>query len=223
MKKWLFLLLVVGVVFCSRRVGERGGNASDPSLHKDPCAQNEYSLGSVLNAYAAAIEAEPEKWMYSNTASDFKDCSGMFIRLCEKLDGQFCDAYQFPGRKYHSTRDLASWYAREGKLTLIKDAQSNQDLIQVGQVMFYGKANKRIPKRLRLADLTAPYPNGLLAHMGVVVAVNRMDDGTLRSYTLYHGRSSGKPASRSIIRMSQNADFGNWGQPWLATASILVK
>lgn len=223
MKKWLFLLLVIGVAFCGRRVGERATNSTTTTPKMDRCAENVRSLEKVLNAYAAAIEAEPEKWMYSNTASDFKDCSGMFIRLCENLDEQFCDAYQFPGRKFHSTRDLAAWYARMDKLTLIKDPQSQQDQIQIGQVIFYGKSNKRIPKKFTLEDLTAPYPKGLLAHMGVVVAINREEDGSLKSYTIYHGRSSGKPASRSIIRASQNPNFGNWGQPWLASASILVK
>ncbi len=223
MKKWLFLILVIGIAFCGRRVGEQANNSTDVIPDKEECIEDERLLGKVLNAYAVAIEAEPERWMYSNTASDFKDCSGMFIRLCEELDEQFCENYVFPGRRFHSTRDLAAWYAGNGNLELIRDAQSNQHLIQVGQVMFYGKAKQRIPKRLKLDDLTAPYPKGLLRHMGVVVAVNRAADGSLISYTLYHGRSSGKPASRSIIRASQNPDFGNWGQPWLATASILVR
>lgn len=222
MKRWLFLALVIAVAFCGRRVGERT-DIPGGATKGNTCLQDGTSLAQVLNDYAAAIEAEPEKWMYSNRASDFKDCSGMFIRLSEELDKQFCENYEFPDRKFHSTRDLATWYARYGELELIRDAQSNQELIQVGQVMFYGKANKRIPKRFKLDDLTAPYPKGLLAHMGVVVAVNREEDGTLISYTLYHGRSSGKPASRSIIRTKQNPDFGNWGQPWLAVAPILVK
>lgn len=223
MRKWLLLVLVIAVAFCGRRVGEQSSTASDSRKRKNECLQNEKLLEQTLNDYAASIEAEPDKWMYSNRASDFRDCSGMFIRLGEALDAQFCDAYQFPSRKYHSTRDLAKWYAQKGKLTLVKDAESSQDLIQVGQVMFYGKTNKRIPRKLKLEHLTAPYPKGLLAHMGIVVAVDRAEDGTLTSYTLYHGRSSGKPASRSIIRTRQNPDFGNWGQPWLAAASILVK
>ncbi|NRB48373.1 MAG: hypothetical protein HRU41_11925 [Saprospiraceae bacterium] len=223
MKKWFFLLLVIGIAFCGRRVGEKGSDSMAPTGQKNECLQNEKSLEKVLNAYAASIEAEPDRWMYSNTASDFKDCSGMFIRLCEHLAAQFCKAYRFPDRKYHSTRDLAYWYAKEGNLRLVRDPESSQDLIQVGQVMFYGKSKKKIPKKFKLEDLTAPYPNSLLAHMGIVVAVNRDEYGKVKSYTLYHGRSSGKPASRSIIRSSQNPDFGNWGQPWLATASILVK
>ena len=216
-------MLVIAVAFCGRRVGERSDRPEDASTKGNTCLHDGEPLEQVLNAYAAGVEAEPEKWMYSNKASDFRDCSGMFIRLCEELEEQFCENFEFPGRKFHSTRDLAAWYAKYGDLKLISNAQSNQDLIAVGQVMFYGRANKNAPRRLKLDDLIAPYPKGLLAHMGVVVAVDKEEDGSLISYTLYHGRSSGKPASRSIIRTKQNPDFGNWGQPWLAVASILVK
>jgi len=223
MKKWLFFLLVIFAVLYLRRVGERGDNSAVPS-NTNSCAVDAIDLERLLNAYAATIEAQPEKWMYSNKASDYRDCSGMFLRLCENMQDQVCNKFAFPDRSFHSTRDLASWYAKHGKLRLIWDPSANEQYIQVGQVMFYGKANKKIPNRFDLSSLTAPYPKGLLAHMGVVVSVNRDEEtGKLESYTLYHGRSSGKAATRSIIRSSQNPDFGNWGQPWLGTASLLVR
>lgn len=223
MKKLLFFLLVIFSVIYLRRVGGESDNSTIFS-NKDKCAVEAIDLEKILNAYAASIEAEPEKWMYSNKASDYRDCSGMFLRLCENMEDQVCDKFAFPDRSFHSTRDLADWYAKYGNLRLIRNPSDNEQYITVGQVMFYGKANKKIPNRFDLASLTAPYPKGLLAHMGVVVSVNRDEEtGKLDSYTLYHGRSSGKAATRSIIRTSQNPDFGNWGQPWLATASLLVR
>lgn len=223
MKKWLFFLVVILAFLYLQRVGGESDNSTVLSK-KDKCTVEAIDLEKILNAYAASIEAAPEKWMYSNKASDYRDCSGMFLRLCENMKDQVCDKFAFPDRSFHSTRDLAAWYAEHGNLRLIQDPRANEQHIQVGQIMFYGKAKKKIPKRFDLASLTAPYPKGLLAHMGVVVSVKRNEEtGQLESYTLYHGRSSGKAATRSIIRSSQNPDFGNWGQPWLATASLLVR
>lgn len=210
MKRWLIFFFLIIVFFRWQRVGEESGQSP-----------GEEDLSLLLNAHAEGVEAEPERWMYSNKAADFKDCSGMFIRLCEEMEEALPPEFDFPSRAYRGTRDLARWYAEHGDLQLIRDPQVNSNKIQVGQIMFYGRAKTRIPKRFDLATLTAPYPRGLLAHLGVVVAVDRAADGQLLSYTLFHGRSSGKPASRSVIRTAQNPNFGNWGQPWLAVASLL--
>lgn len=210
MKRWLLLFLLLITFFRLKKIED----------DKKEGISNE-ELFELLTAYTEAVEAEPQRWMYSNKSSDFKDCSGMFIRMCEELQDVLPADYDFPSRSERGTRDLARWYAEHGDLQLVRQPQVSSAAIKVGSIMFFGRANKGRPGRFDVTNLTAAYPKGLLAHMGVVVAVDRAEDGQLLSYTLFHGRSSGKPAARSIIRRSQNPDFGNWGQPWLAYASLL--
>ncbi len=222
MKKIFFGICFFSVLFYLNRVGgeeandnEKNDQRTDTSLI---CDDRTEELAPFLTEYTAGIESEPDKWMYSNKASDFKDCSGMFIRLCEALSEVTCDGYLFPGRAFHSSRALAAWYHRQEGLQLVTKPMESSDLIQVGQVMFYGKAGTKAPKRMTVDMLSG----SLVGHVGVVVAVDRTEEGELTSYTLYHGRSSGKAAARSIIRTTQNPDFGNWGQPWLAASPILI-
>lgn len=226
MKKVFFGICFVSVLFYLNRGGgeesienETNDRRTDTSLI---CNDRTEGLAPFLAEYATGIESEPDKWMYSNKASDYKDCSGMFIRLCEALSEVTCDKYLFPGRTFHSSRALAAWYYRQGELQVITKPMESSDLIQVGQVMFYGQPGTKTPKRLTIDMLSGGSQQGLVGHVGVVVAVDRTEEGELEAYTIYHGRSSGKPAARSIIRKAQNPDFGNWGQPWLAVGPILI-
>jgi len=227
MRKVFFGICFVSILVYLNRVGEEhnldkgmNGEKAGTSLI---CDDQPEELAAFLEHYAAEIESEPDEWMYSNKASDFKDCSGMFIRLCEALSEATCDGYLFPGRSFHSSRALAAWYHRQEELQLVTKPKKSIDLIQVGQVMFYGRPGTKTPKRMTVDMLSGATQPGLVGHIGVVVGVDRTEEGELLAYTLYHGRSSGKAAARSVIRKSQNPDFGNWGQPWLAVSPILIR
>lgn len=227
MRKVFFGFCFVSILVYLNRVGEEDnleeGSADLQAEASLICDNSTEELGTFLSQYASEIEAEPDKWMYSNKASDFKDCSGMFIRLCEALSEATCDGYLYPGRSFHSSRALAAWYHRQEELRLVTKPKESSDLIQVGQVMFYGRSGTKTPKRMTVDMLSGSAQSGLVGHIGVVVDVDRTAAGELLAYTLYHGRSSGKAAARSVIRKSQNPDFGNWGQPWLAVSPILIR
>lgn len=223
MKKVFFGICFVSILLYLNRVGEEDSIGDVEAEASLICGDQPQALAQFLNQYAAEIEAAPEKWMYSNKASDFKDCSGMFIRLCEALSEATCDGYLFPGRSFHSSRALAAWYHRQEELQIVTKPKESSDLITVGQVMFYGRSGTTTPKRMTVDMLSEATQSGLVGHIGVVVGVDRTAEGELLAYTLYHGRSSGKSAARSVIRKSQNPDFGNWGQPWVAVSPILIR
>ncbi len=192
----------------------------DPNLVD--CNNQPLNLTDFLNNYAKKIEAEPAKWRYSRVASEFKDCSGMFLRLCESLGEKSCKGYKYPDRAFHDTRALAGWYHENGNLTLIKDAENSDHLIQPGMVMFYGYGDRPIPENFTVADLSAPYPNGLIEHVGTVTKVEKDENGKVTDYYIYHGRSGTKPAARTRISAGQNPVYSNWGQPWLAIGFIMT-
>ena len=79
MKKVFFGICFVSILLYLNRVGEEDNLESVEAEASLICGDQPQALAQFLNQYAAEIEAVPEKWMYSNKASDFKDCSGMFI------------------------------------------------------------------------------------------------------------------------------------------------
>lgn len=167
-------------------------------------------------AILAAKKLESRRLIYSPKSEDFRDCSGIFHRLADELRKQ-CPGFDGPERSFRSSRAIAGWYAARRRLVPIHNACRQDHLIRPGAVMFYGK--RKNPPR------NAPIKRVLpaIGHIGVVTSVNMDADGRVLSYTLFHGRSSGKPAAitnyhtRKPTR-SYYHPLGNANQRWIAQA-----
>lgn len=199
---------------------------SELIINLDPniiaCNGTAFDVVEFINNYATKIEAEPDKWIYSTAPKDFKDCSGMFLRLCKEIEQQNCEGYTFPSRDFHDTRALAGWFHKRKNLTLTRDAAASSQFIRPGMVLFYGYEDRVIPENYTAEDLAALYPKGLIKHIGVVTDVDFDDNGQVTNYEIYHGSRAPKPAKRATISAGQQPIYGNWGQPLLAVGHIMT-
>ncbi len=183
------------------------------------CNGEEFELEEYLNNFAEQIEAQN---ILYNTEK-LSDCSGMFLRLCSNLKKK-CDDYIFPSSKaVRDTRRLAKWYAKKGRLTIIENAEASGYLIKPGAVMFYGHGGVTY-NDLTIEKITA---NDGIEHVGTVTSVTKDKNGKVIQYSLFHGRSNGKPAGRTTYHQlkpyrTQLPAYGNWNQQWVAVADIMT-
>ncbi len=181
------------------------------------CEGTDFDLAAFLTEYAEAIEVQ--KILYNS--QPLSDCSGIFLRLCRDLK-EVCSNFNLPQPKNgRDGRRLAKWFYDQDRLILIQDARSNDDLIRPGAVMFYGRRNKTYAH----PDIKQITASEGVEHMGVVTAVKRDAEGQVVNYTLFHGRSTGKIASRTTHhhRDPSREDipaYGNWNQQWVAVAYL---
>lgn len=210
----------------------KGGDAKPPTAQNtssevekimDVAAKNcdgkNLDVKQHLEAFASDIEARK---IYYNS-QDLSDCSGMFLRVCNSLKNK-CNNYDFPDpAKVRDTRLLGRWFYERGNLKLIENAKANGNLIRPGAVMFYGHGNRKYTN-LTIDKIAA---RDGIEHIGVVTAVDKDENGVVTGYTLFHGRSTGKIASRSThhkLKPSRSnlPSYGNWNQQWLAVGYILT-
>jgi len=182
------------------------------------CIDEDFDLKTYLNVLASHMEAQ--KIRYNSEA--LSDCSGIFLRVCQDASS-LCPDADFPNpKKVRDGRRLARWYYDRGRLTLVKDAEAYAEYIRPGAVMFYGHRNKKYDK-VNIQNITARTG---IEHVGIVTDVERDTSGQIVNYTLFHGRSSGKIASRTThhhrepSRKSLPA-FGNYNQQWVAVAYLI--
>lgn len=182
------------------------------------CSSKEFELEHSINLIADWLENQ--KILYNSRS--LSDCSGIFLRVCQTLASS-CPEEEFPTPKEaRDGRKLAKWYHDRGRLTLIQDAKSSSKLIKPGAVMFFGRRN-RTYEPVSLKKITA---SDGIEHIGIVTAVEKNAEGVITNYTLFHGRSSGKFASRTTHHhLNPSRDdipaYGNWNQQWVAVASII--
>jgi len=182
------------------------------------CQGRLLNLKDPLSQITSYLES---KAIYYNSIP-LSDCSGMFHRVLMMLDNQ-CPGQALPShKKYRSTRQLAEWYYRKGKLVIIQDALSSSDLIKPGSVMFFGKQGRRY--RNFTASQLFLRSRGI-EHMGIVVAVQRDRTGRVLSYRMFHGRKSGTIAKTTLHKRIYNKRsypaYGNGSQQWVAVARII--
>jgi len=181
------------------------------------CGSTNVLLGSSLLTIANRLEAK--KLMYDQ--KPFTDCSGIFHRVLDSL-GRRCPEYTLPDPATHrSSRGIAEWYHEQGDFIQIKDPVASAKYIKPGAVMFYASGRLN-PDSLSTEQLFNP---GGIRHIGVVVEVQKEEDGTISSYTLFHGRSSGKIASKTDYHdlepsRSSYPAYGNGRDHWVGVAPI---
>lgn len=179
---------------------------------------NAISVEKAVNDIANTLESQ--QILYNS--QPLSDCSGIFLRVCE-LMADFCPAAPYPRPKQaRGGRGLARWYHKRGRLKLIQDAESSSEYIKPGAIMFYGYRNKKYDP-VTLKEITAP---GGIEHIGVVTAVEKNKEGVITNYTLFHGRSTGKIASRTTHHHRNPSRegipaYGNWNQQWVAVGNLV--
>ncbi len=150
---------------------------------------------------------------------ELSDCSGMFHRLLRAFD-EGCPGHSLPQPESdRDSRDVARWYEAKGLFTQVRDEMGHVDRIKPGAVMFYGHSNKSYEE----ADLELVLTE--VEHVGTVVSVERDGNGDLMRYSIFHGRSPGKPAGITNYHGREPArpghrPFGNWDQQWIGVAPL---
>lgn len=198
------------------------GDQREGGLSKGPqaCLNKNFELEDYIASVAAQIE--DQEIMYNSKR--LSDCSGIFLRVMESLQN-VCPAYAYPpASKVRSSRDIARWFYDNSKLVILKKATEASSHIRPGAVLFFGHRNKKY---------TAPTIQQLteagkgIEHVGIVTAVEKDAANRVIRYTLFHGRSAGKPASRTYNHYlkpgKERPVYGNGTQPLVAVANGLTK
>lgn len=183
------------------------------------CNGQRIELAAPVREIAAHISADSVMYDRDNP-KNFADCSGIFHRLLDSMRVRCADV-DLPGKSARSSRDLARWFHRKGRLQLIRDPLAATAHLQPGAVLFYGG---------RGADATATPDVQTVTrginHVGIVVDVEKNEAGEIINYGLFHGQWLGKTASvtRWHKRDPSRVDYppyGNGSEPWVAVATLL--
>lgn len=184
-----------------------------------------------------------------------QDCSGNFLRVAsvvaERCPNQAemlpvkagvpayntaLDGAEVPAallkKGARTTSGTARWYQSRGLFTpvycdgdyasLSADLEAAARMIQPGTVVWYARSKKCVGHAQGLDALT-----DAISHMGVVQSVDRDERGVLRSYVIYHGRSSGKGSglNRLVRKYTGStagvAPYGNFYEPVAGVAPIM--
>ncbi len=182
-----------------------------------PCIDSEFDGEIFLQELASEFEAQ--KILYNS--QPLSDCSGIFLRFTQKVVDACPNTIHPNSKEARDGRRLAKWYYDKNRLTLVQNAKANSELIRPGAIMFYGRRNKTYNK-VNINNITAT--DGI-EHIGVVTEVVRDKSGMITNYVLFHGRSTGKIATRTTHhhRNPSRNDipaYGNWNQQWVAVSYI---
>jgi hypothetical protein len=129
---------------------------------------------------------------------------------------QYIDRASGDPQRVRDTRQIAEWYRTQGRFEPIyydggaapsevpEDLHKNRHLIRPGAVLWF---SSRPPLRPQQPDdldaLFKKVPGGTyIGHMGIVTKVTRDASGQVTSFSMYHGRSTGKPG--------RVTDYHNW-------------
>lgn len=187
----------------------------------NPC-NSDYDLESRVKAAAQSLTGTP----YSQ--ANKTDCSGMFHKMLNILRKDCPDARLPTIDNSRHTRAIALWYYKNGDFKIIRNPAKKEELIQVGSVMFFGYQNRRNKYDLKKMNIDTLTTQGIgINHVAIVTSVKRVN-GVLESYTMFHGRRPGKPASVTDSYRVTSWDktwpmYGNAMQPWLAMAKPFGK
>lgn len=185
----------------------------------------------VMNCNGSMDLAKPVGVIATNITHDslmynvepFSDCSGTFHRFLDSLKKR-CSDYAYPDKNtYRDSRDLGKWYYENEKFVRVTNALEMGHYIKPGAVMFYGP-RKAIIDSLGVESLFAP---GGINHVGVIVSVQKDDQGIVTGYSLFHGQRPGKMASttnyhkREYRNRPEYPPYGNGSEQWVGVAPII--
>jgi len=157
-------------------------------------------------------------------------CSGIFQRVLNSVRRDCPEAVgKTPPANQVDSRGQGKWYYKKKALTLIKDPIAQAELIRPGAVMFYGKLSQDFYNTNPVEKLWDKETG--IRHVGVVVDVERNEDGEIESYSLFHGRTSGTTSGISNAdnymhrreAKSNAPSFGNGPDPWVGVAAMVLQ
>lgn len=184
------------------------------------CAKSQSDIIELIRSAAERLEGT-----HYNT-SNGTDCSGMFHKVTASLRDS-CPSLVFPEFKTsRSSRDIALWYFKRGKLNLIKNPEHQGELIQPGMVMFYRYGISQAGKidRSTMTMETLRQRGTGINHVAIVTDVKLVDEKVF-SYEVFHGLNLRKPATTSTLYFKQERHpahgyYSHWDEPWVAVAYI---
>lgn len=197
----------------------------EPTLCYD---QNDKQFRQDLLVFTQGLERD-SIWYKQRKQGEpdlLEDCSGIFHRVKNYFASK-CDAYQYPDvSTTRDTRALAAWFHKQENLVIVKDPAQQRNLIKPGTVMFFGISDK-VYNNLSVERVLAPRPQHVIMHVGIVTDTELDNEGNVKRYTLFHGRSNGKIASSTYYHQLDppKAGFpklGNWNQQLVAMASLMT-
>lgn len=204
-------------------------NTTEKKTNTAP-TENKHNKASCFTGSTGAVDFLKEKAeaidqaqiMYNTEA--LSDCSGMFFRMIQALQEK-CPNFDYPRmNQARSSRQLAAYYHKRGKLTIIKDDKEASQYLQPGYALFFGR-NGETYTRFDIDFLTSGTTG--IQHMGLLLEVETEND-IVQTYKMFHGRSAGKTAKITTHFRNYKYDdddkyppYGNWGQQLVAVARIL--
>ncbi|RMG81418.1 MAG: hypothetical protein D6714_12995 [Bacteroidetes bacterium] len=189
------------------------------------CFHDDKELGLQLTLFAENMEKQ--QVMYDNkNPENLADCSGIFHRVVRFVADQ-CDQYDYPDPAVaRDSRSLARWYNDHNNLIFITDAAAQRAVIKPGAVLFFGGSGKKYANPAQ-DQVLAPYPAGIIEHIGVVTEVKRDAAGKVTGYVMFHGRRPGVFAQRSHYHSLKPPrlgfpPLGNWNQQLVAVGYVMT-
>lgn len=191
-------------------------------LPENTCIADEKTFSQKLTAFAEGIEKK--QIMYNS--ENLSDCSGIFLRSIEFVRTQ-CANFQYPSLSTSKdSRAIAKWYNDQKNFIAITDPMEQRNLIKTGAVMYFGKA-KKLYTSPTIEQLTAPYPKGIVEHIGIVTEVQRDANNNVTGYAMFHGRRPGVTAQRTFYHSIKppylgGPILGNWSQQWVGISFVMT-
>ena len=216
--KILAILLIA--TFVIKRCNNTNEKTTSVSFKNATCFTGSTGALDFLKVKAEALDQA--QIMYNS--EPLSDCSGMFFRMIKTLQEK-CPDFDYPKmNQARSSRQLAAYYHKKGKLTIIKNDEEASQYLQPGYALFFGRNGKKYT-RFDIDFLTSGSTG--IQHMGLLLEVET-ENGVVQTYKMFHGRSSGKAAKiTEHFRQYKYDDdnkyppYGNWGQQLVAVAKIL--
>lgn len=194
-----FLCLVLAFVACRNTFVSHKEPQTNIQI-TNSCALDTSAYNLSLNSITNNLIGLP----YSQV--NRTDCSGIIYKVLQQFKGNCAEAVIPNIQEYRSSADLAYFLTKQN-LFIPCDKLTGVDELRIGATMFYGYKREKIN------------------HIALVVNVERNDTGKAISYTVFHGRKPGIPASLTTIQIKDKTEnYANalalWNQEFIGHGFI---
>lgn len=196
------------------------------------------SLDSTLGGIAQSVENQ--RLLYD--VKERTDCSGIFHRVMDEFRTQ-CPGPDYPPAASRDTREIAKWYAKQQRMIWINQPLTQDNLIRVGAVMFFGQRDTKYTMSQLKSEIMYQRGKGI-NHVGIVTKVKMTADGHVKQYWMLHGHGktgvtmAGVTSTKYVNQagetkynnqnrkyvsgsVGQMTPYGNWDEQWVGVAPVL--